>query len=206
MKRYLIEGSCDGGLFAESVDALTLEDAEAFAVERLCEAWGVDFDEDTTLNDLGDAASVREYTRADCAKDAAETLLAFVEQISRMTTQAEADGRDLDNDTAVDGLIARARTILADMEARPMTIPTIKPVREIGSNRAPCVQPIRVAKDRATPHSRYALHERERRGLPTNLCGKRSDFLVDGKPICRAHAGHLALSWIITHQDGSAGA
>lgn len=37
--------------------------------------------------------------------------LALVRQIAGMITTQEADGRDLENDDAMDGLIARAREI-----------------------------------------------------------------------------------------------
>lgn len=93
MKKFLIEGACDGGLFAETVEAESLADAEAFAIERLCEAWGETYGPDTTLDDLGDHASVREYSADDYARDAAQDLLAFIDQISRMKTTSEADGR-----------------------------------------------------------------------------------------------------------------
>ena len=113
MRKFLIEGCCDGSLFSETVEAQSLEDAEAFAIERLCEAWGEDYGPHTTLDDLGDAASVTEYAAEDYARDAAAEMLAFVEQISRMTSATEADRQDLDNDLAMDGLIVRARALAA---------------------------------------------------------------------------------------------
>ena len=116
MPRYLIEGSCDGALFAEAIDANSQEDAEAFAIERLCEAWGEEYGPDTTLDDLGDSATVREYSRSDYARDAADEMLSLIEQIARMKNQAEADGQDLGNDLTMDGLIARSRAIVAKME------------------------------------------------------------------------------------------
>ncbi|MGA1853013.1 hypothetical protein VH570_19455 [Sphingobium sp. HT1-2] len=78
MKRFLIEGSCDGALFAETVDAMTKEDAEAFAIERLCEAWGETYGPDTTLDDLGDAATVTEYSAERYARDYAMEMLAVI--------------------------------------------------------------------------------------------------------------------------------
>lgn len=120
MRKFLIEGSCDGGLFSETIEAQTHGDAEAFAIERLCEAWGQDFTEDTTLWDLGDAASVSEYSPEDYARDAAPALLAFVSQVARMTTTMEAHGDpecdDL-NDLALNGLILMARKL--EREALP---------------------------------------------------------------------------------------
>lgn len=74
MRKFLIEGSSDGSLFSETVEAQTTEDAEAFAIERLCEAWGETYGPDTTLGDFGDAASVREYDADDYARDAAPEL------------------------------------------------------------------------------------------------------------------------------------
>lgn len=75
MPKYLIEGSCDGGLFGETIEANSQADAEAFAIERLCEAWGEEFGPDTTLDDLGDCAVVTEYSAADYARDAAPDLI-----------------------------------------------------------------------------------------------------------------------------------
>lgn len=76
MPKYLIEGSEDGGLFAETIEALTQEDAIDAAIDRLCEAWGYTREDDTTLDDLGDAASVTEYGPDDYARDAAPAMLA----------------------------------------------------------------------------------------------------------------------------------
>lgn len=50
--------------------------------------------------------------------DAAPELLAFIAQIARMISTDEADGFDLDNDAAMDGLIARARNLQAKAEGR----------------------------------------------------------------------------------------
>lgn len=74
MRKYLIEGSCDGSMFAETVEAQSLGDAEACAIERLCEAWGETYGPDTELGDLGDAACVTEYTPEDYIRDAAPEL------------------------------------------------------------------------------------------------------------------------------------
>jgi hypothetical protein len=115
MPRYLIEGSCDGSLFAESIEAPNREEAEAAAVERLCEAWG---ESGETLDDLGDCAMVSEYSADDYARDAGPELLAFVQQIARMCTTTEAKGVDLGNDDAMDGLITRARKLSAVAEGR----------------------------------------------------------------------------------------
>jgi len=81
MRKFLIEGSCDGAMFAETVEAQTMEDAEAFAIERLCEAWGETYGPDTELSDLGDAACVTEYTADDYARDAAPEMVATLEFI-----------------------------------------------------------------------------------------------------------------------------
>ena len=113
MRKYLIEGSCDGQLFAETIEASSDEQAEQMAVARLCKAWGEFHGPQTTLDDLGDSASVREYEAADYAADAAPDLLAFVEQVGRMQTTVEADGADLGNDEAMNGLIQKARTLAA---------------------------------------------------------------------------------------------
>ena len=81
MPRYLIEGSCDGSQFAEAIDANSQEDAEALAIERLCEAWGEEYGPNTTLDDLGDAASVTEYSPADYAREAAADMLAALKAL-----------------------------------------------------------------------------------------------------------------------------
>ena len=74
MKRYLIEGCCDGGLFAETVDAESQEQAEELALERLKEAWREPDAE--SLDDLGDCATVREYSPDEYARVAGGECLA----------------------------------------------------------------------------------------------------------------------------------
>ena len=137
MPRYLIEGSCDGGLFAEAIDASSMEEAEALAVARLCEAWGEEGEE---LSDLGDAANVREYEADDYARDAAGEMLAFVSQVARMSNQTEAEGQDMDNDLALDGLINMARKLEAYATGADMIIigecPTC--AASIETRAAPC--------------------------------------------------------------------
>ncbi|WP_031293677.1 hypothetical protein [Sphingobium sp. HDIP04] len=91
MPRFLIEGSSDGSLFAETIDANSKEDAEAFAIERLCEAWGETYGPDTTLDDLGDAASVTEYSPDDYARDAAPGMLAILREIMTVTLDQDGD-------------------------------------------------------------------------------------------------------------------
>lgn len=73
----------------------------------------------------------------------------------------------------------------------------ITPVKEIGSNRLLCVTKIRVAKGLATNAAKYGAFERERKKIPIDQCGHRSDFLVDGAPTCRAHAGAAALAHLL---------
>lgn len=48
---------------------------------------------------------------------AAPAMRSLVDQIARMTTTDEADGQDLDNDQAMNGLIRRARAIANDTGA-----------------------------------------------------------------------------------------
>jgi len=81
MPLYLIEGSKDGDMFAETIEADTMEEAEALAVERLKEAWGEDEAEE--LSDLGDAALVTEYGPDDYARDAAPELLVALKEMRR---------------------------------------------------------------------------------------------------------------------------
>lgn len=72
MPRFLIEGSSDGSIFAETIEAATQDEAEALAIARLCEAWG---EEGETLDDLGDCAMVSPYSADDYARDAGPELL-----------------------------------------------------------------------------------------------------------------------------------
>lgn len=118
MPRYLIEGSSDGSLFSETVDANSKEDAEAFAIERLCEAWGETYGPDTTLDDLGDAASVTEYTPEDYARDAAPQLLSSLRKIL-----AYEDNRPSAGSYGAE-VYAEAERIVAAAEGTPMAPPS----------------------------------------------------------------------------------
>lgn len=80
----------------------------------------------------------------------------------------------------------------------------IKPVSEVGADRSLCVHQVRVAAGLSTRSSQHGAYERKRKGVPIDQCGKRSDFLVDGQPICRAHAGQMALAQMLKEQaDGA---
>lgn len=92
MAKFLIEGSCDGALFSEAIKAPSVHIAESMAIDRLCEAWGVERDDDTELEDLGDCASVREYDADDYARDAAGDMLAALRTILPFISQ-EVEGR-----------------------------------------------------------------------------------------------------------------
>ena len=72
----------------------------------------------------------------------------------------------------------------------------VKPVTEIGVHRPACTHKVRVA-GKPTNASKIAAYAREKKGIPVDQCGARSDFLVDGAPVCRTHAGALALNHII---------
>lgn len=78
MPRYLIEGSSDGSLFAEAIDAVDEEEAEAIAIERLCEAWGHEYSAEVELYELGDSAMVTPYGPEDYAREAAADMLALL--------------------------------------------------------------------------------------------------------------------------------
>lgn len=67
----------------------------------------------------------------------------------------------------------------------------------VGSEKRPCEQEIRVAAAMDTMAAMYGAAERARKGIPLNQCGIRGAFLVDGKPLCRAHAGAAALRHIL---------
>lgn len=71
MRRFLIDGARDGMLFAESVDASSQAEAEAKALDRLCQAWGLERADYDTLDDMDVIATVRPYMPSDYARDAA---------------------------------------------------------------------------------------------------------------------------------------
>jgi len=73
----------------------------------------------------------------------------------------------------------------------------VKAVTAIGAGRPPCEQEIRVAEGLKTRCAQHGAWRREQAGLPINQCGSRSDFIVDGSPRCRAHAGQMALNYLI---------
>lgn len=95
MPLFMIEGSKDGGLFAEAIAADNLEQAEALAVYRLCEAWGETGEE---LSDLGDAANVYEFGPTEYARHAADEMLAVLKlalpHISSEVEQRKYSGND----------------------------------------------------------------------------------------------------------------
>ena len=74
----------------------------------------------------------------------------------------------------------------------------IEPAKEIGAYRPLCVHKVRVAAKLATLSARRGAWQRKQIGVPVDQCGKRSDFLIDGKPICRAHAGAMALAFLLS--------
>lgn len=82
-----------------------------------------------------------------------------------------------------------------------MTLPTITKVSGLIRERALCVQQIRLAAGRMTTEAQRQIDRRMRRGQPIDQCCKPGDFIVDGKPICRAHAGQLALQALIAQQE-----
>lgn len=73
----------------------------------------------------------------------------------------------------------------------------IEPMKPIGANRPLCEQKIRVAAGLVTKEAQRGAHRREMRNIPVNQCGRRSDFTVDGTPLCRAHAGQVALAHLL---------
>lgn len=94
MPKYLIEGCEDGGLFAETIEAATQEEAEAAAVERLCEAWGNTYGPDVSLDDLGDCAVVTEYSADDYLRDAAPAMLAMLSTLYDAASDFAEHGKE----------------------------------------------------------------------------------------------------------------
>lgn len=114
MPKYLIEGSCDGSMFAESIVADTKEEAEAFAIERLCEAWGEEHEPDTTLDDLGDCANVTEYGPEDYAREAAGDMLESLQALVRQLVETSAYDDALNgNDPGLLADVAKAQIVIA---------------------------------------------------------------------------------------------
>lgn len=112
MPKFLIEGSCDGSIFAETVEAATQEEAEAFAIERLCEAWGEEYGPDTTLDDLGDSAMVSPYTADDYARDAGPGLLQALKLAVSKLEAIEPAARSLGQERAIsEGRAAIAKAL-----------------------------------------------------------------------------------------------
>jgi hypothetical protein len=73
----------------------------------------------------------------------------------------------------------------------------ITPVREIGNRRPLCTTTIRVAAGLKTTASQRGAYNRKRLGVPVDQCGARADFIVDGAPTCRPHAGAAALTHML---------
>ena len=124
MPKYLIEGSCDGSLFAETIEANSQTEVEALAIERLCEAWGETYSPDTTLDDLGDCATLREYTADDYTRDAAPALLAALRDLMGHAKETSAfDDARAGEDPGMLLAVRNAETAIAAAtgEADPFT-------------------------------------------------------------------------------------
>jgi len=73
----------------------------------------------------------------------------------------------------------------------------IKPVTEVGANRGLCTVTIRIARGHNTIEAQRQADRRRRFNVPIDQCFTRADFVVDGKRMCRAHAGQAALAHLI---------
>ncbi len=73
----------------------------------------------------------------------------------------------------------------------------IVPVTQVGRERPLCTFKIRLAEGLKTNSAQFGAFERKRKGIPVDECGKTGDFLVDGDPRCRAHAGQAALRYLV---------
>ena len=73
----------------------------------------------------------------------------------------------------------------------------ITPVKEIGNRRPLCEVKIRVAAGLKTSAAQRGAYQRKRLGVPVDQCGARADFLIDGQPTCRPHAGAAALNHLL---------
>lgn len=65
---------------------------------------------------------VTRYNQHDEMKARIAELEALIGQVSRMRTTQEADGQDMDNDLAMNGLIARCRDLVDAMKPRHWTV------------------------------------------------------------------------------------
>lgn len=119
MAKYLIEGSCDGSLFSETIEANSADEAEALAIQRLCEAWGEDYGPDVELSDLGDCASVTEYTAEDYARDAAPAMLEALREL-RGAADAYAEHGKQRHYTALQTALGRAGNAIAAATGQPI--------------------------------------------------------------------------------------
>ena len=88
----------------------------------------------------------------------------------------------------------KLRPLLEDIEARDVRF---SPVKEIGSHRPLCTAKIRVAAGLKTDASQRGAWQRKRLGVPVDQCGHRADFLLNGAPTCRPHAGARALEILL---------
>ncbi len=75
----------------------------------------------------------------------------------------------------------------------------IRPLTEIGANRALCLTTIRIAAGASTYESQRQISKRDRLGIPHDQCGQRGDFVIDGAVTCRSHAGAAALAFVLEH-------
>ena len=73
----------------------------------------------------------------------------------------------------------------------------IKPLTEIGVHRGLCSVTIRIARGQNTTEAQRQASRRRRYNVPIDQCFTRADFEVDGKRMCRAHAGQAALAHLI---------
>lgn len=66
----------------------------------------------------------------------------------------------------------------------------------IRRDRPACTQTVKVS---ATPTqtSQHRAHMARRLGREPDACPLKADFIIGGKPLCRAHAGQEALNYLI---------
>lgn len=122
---YTFDCARDGDIFSSEYICETLDEAWEKAVAEINATWGPLTGEiyetwDDMTADM-DGAAIIEHPAVMAPRipqSEMDALRGLIGQISRMTTQAEAqaDGcEDLGNDEAMDGLIRRARAVAASM-------------------------------------------------------------------------------------------
>jgi hypothetical protein len=72
----------------------------------------------------------------------------------------------------------------------------ITKIDAVGIHKPICTFKVRVASH-PTYEKQRRIYRQEKDSLPVDQCSIRADFMVDGEPRCRIHAGKLALDHLL---------